>query len=396
MDQPFRLRSTPAFLSFFLLLASPALAHPQRPQTPQPPFPYKTTNVRVESIASGEPVTLAGTLVVPGELDEGIESLANDDGRMPCVVLLTGSGGQDRDETIAGHKPFAVIADHLARRGIASLRLDDRGVGESQGKLAETTLPELAGDALAAASFCAAHDSIDPGRIALVGHSEGAVVAAIACAMDSESGEGLIDACVMLAGFACNGLVLLSGQNRALLEAAGFEGERLERNIELHDAMIEALERGAGRAEVARRIRELAAVQMGFDPEGAEAIPQAQQAIIDQITESQSNALTAPIMRSMMREEPTEWLEKVEQPVLAIFGELDLQVLAGPNTERIRAAMRAGGNEAVTIVTLQGLNHLLQPAVTGLPHEYGMQAQTMAPAALDTLGSWLVEGFSER
>ncbi len=378
------------------ILAAPALAQQpyQPPQTPVPPFPYEEAEVKVVSDVTGEEVTLAGALVIPGELDEGFESLANDDGRHPCVVLLTGSGSQDRNSKIALHKPFAVIADHLARRGIASLRLDDRGMGESEGQLALMTLEDLAKEALVRASFCAAHESIDPARIAIVGHSQGAVVGAMACAIDSEESSGIVDLCVMLAGFGCNGVELLREQNRALMEAGGMEAERIEKLVALHDAFLATLESGAPQVDVREALLNLARAQLLASREGGE-IPEAQAKAVERVAERQSAAMVTPLMQSLASEEPAEWLGRVDQPVLALFAEFDLQVVAAPNAERIGAALEEGGNEDVTLVTLRGLNHLFQPTSTGLPSEYGIQPETFAPSALDTLSAWLIERFSD-
>ncbi|HLK19196.1 MAG TPA: alpha/beta fold hydrolase, partial [Bryobacteraceae bacterium] len=172
-----------------------------RPQNPKPPFPYEAQDVTIETKAG----KLAGTLTLP-----------RGKGPFPAAVMITGSGAQDRDETLLGHKPFLVIADYLTRRGIAVLRLDDRGVGGSIGSSAQQTLDEMADDVIADVEYLKGRKEIDPKRIGVIGHSEGGIVGPAAAVRSSD-----ISFVVMLAGTGVPGTAVLKQQGEAIIRASG-------------------------------------------------------------------------------------------------------------------------------------------------------------------------------
>ncbi|TVQ33352.1 MAG: alpha/beta hydrolase [Phycisphaeraceae bacterium] len=337
---------------------------PRRPQHPKRPFPYEEREVEIENAAGG--VTLAGTLTIPDSR-----------GPHPAVIFITGSGPQDRDETLFGHKPFLVISDHLTRRGVATLRLDDRGVGGSTGSVMNSTSEDFVSDVLAAVDFLKATPGINSGRIGLIGHSEGAIVAPMAATERPDD----IAFIVLLAGTGLPGGEILVMQLQDILRASGVSEESIERQIAHQRRMLGHLAAGED-AAATEALRELIKEQAG---------PGATDAQIDEVLENNLAQINSPWFRSFIPLDPREFLKQTRCPVLALCGSLDLQVPAEANLTAIRTALREAGNQDVTILELEGLNHLFQTARTGLPGEYGSIEETFAPQALDIVAEWVEE-----
>jgi uncharacterized protein len=329
----------------------------RRPQTPQPPFPYIEEQVHFENARAG--VRLAGTLTLP-------ESGA----RHPAVLLISGSGPQDRDETIYGHKPFLVIADHLSRRGIAVLRVDDRGVGGSTGSRTGATSEDYAADARAAVDYLAGREEIDASRIGLVGHSEGGLIAPLV----ATRGPG-VAFIVLLAAPGLPGDELSYLQGQTMLKAAGASAEHLELQGRTQRGITEVLKQETDEAVMRRRIDRVIVEAIGED--GA--------AILRQSVESQLQQALRPWARFFLFHDPRPVLKAVRCPVLALNGSTDTQVPAAPNLAAIRAALGVTG----TVVELPGLNHLFQTSATGALAEYGKIEETFAPAALTAMSDWI-------
>ncbi len=329
---------------------------PSRPQTPVAPFPYQVAEV---TYTDGE-MTFAGTLTKP----EG-------KGLFPAVLLITGSGAQDRDETIFAHKPFAVIADHLTRNGIAALRVDDRGVGGTNGVLGDARSEDLVADVLAGVRYLRDTDGIDPAQIGLVGHSEGGIVGPQAAAADPD-----IKFVVMLAGTGLPGRDILMLQGRAMYENTGASGEALDRLMELHAAAYDATPENREEAIVALVKGQLA--NQGLPTSGQQ---------FDQTVEGAMHSFDSPWFESFVALDPRVALRQVQCPVLALNGSLDFQVPPDENLPEIEAALSE--NEDVTIREFEGLNHLFQPAKTGMLDEYGQIEMTIAPEVLDVISDWI-------
>ena len=328
-----------------------------RPQQPRPPFPYRTEEVRFGN-ARVPGVTLAGTLSVP----EGR-------GPFPAAILITGSGPQDRDETVFGHQPFAVLADHLTRAGIAVLRYDDRGVGASTGAQGGATSADFATDANAAFAFLRARPQIDRRAIGFVGHSEGGLIAPLA-AMDNPE----IAYLVLLAGPGIRTPQLMAAQARAVGAAQGMGEAELDRSVAAQQALFAAAAQDGDAAAVAARLE-----AAGIPPEQrAQLVAQA----------------ADPWLRYFVRYDPAPALARIRVPLLALNGALDRQVLPGENLAGIRAATAA--NRDATIRELPGLNHMFQTARTGAVGEYADIEETMAPAALGTISGWIRTRFARR
>ncbi len=328
-----------------------------RPQEPAPPYPYRVVDLGFANEAAG--ILLSGSLSLP----EGR-------GPFPALVLVTGSGAQNRDEELSGHKPFLVIADYLARRGIASLRYDDRGVGASQGEFASATTLDFAGDAEAAVACLASRPDIDAARIGLVGHSEGAIVAAIAASRDPS-----LSFIVLLAGPGVRGDELLLMQNAALARASGSDGSFIEKANRINAALYAVAGRTGDLAVLREEI--ISILKPG---------PQAE-LIADQ--------LLSPWFRTFLSLDPAVYLAKTTIPVLAMNGSRDLQVPAAENLSAIGRALESAGNRHFTLMELGGLNHLFQHAGTGLPEEYDRIAETFAPEALSAMGDWIAAAVSK-
>jgi pimeloyl-ACP methyl ester carboxylesterase len=321
-----------------------------RRQTPRPPFPYREEQVAFDG-APG--VRLAGALTLPGGAAP-----------FPAVVMITGSGPQDRDETLFDHKPFAVIADALTRKGVAVLRYDDRGVGQSVGPTAGATSEDFAGDVRAAVAFLRGREDIDPDRIGLIGHSEGASIAPMVAVADPR-----IAFIVLMAAPGVPGPEAMAAQRQAIAKVRGADPETIAGNEALmrrfDAAMAQAPDLASAQAQAAKIAEEAPS-------------PQAR---------AQLRAFASPWYRWFMRHDPAPVLRQVKAPVLALDGANDLQVPPDPNLIAVRAAL--SGNPKAEVVELPGLNHLFQTSATGDPQDYARIEETLAPVALDRIVQWV-------
>jgi len=348
----------------------PSRLSPQRPQTPKPPFPYAAREVTYPNDEAG--ITLAGTLTVP----EG-------DGPHPAVVLISGSGPQDRNETIFGHEPFRVLADHLSRRGIAVLRFDDRGVGGSGGSPATATSVDFAGDVVAGIEFLKKQPGIDPRRIGLIGHSEGGIIAPMVAVKHPED----VAFIVLLAGTGVPGRDVLILQSELMARATGMTEEQIAQTSRQLPGLLDQIVADAPDEAIAASIRAMAEEQAraaDLDPASPEGV-----AAIDGVVQQQTLQLASPWMRWFVKHDPRTVLKQVRQPVLALSGGLDMQVSAEQNLSAIAGALREGGNADFTVTEIVGLNHLFQTARTGSVAEYAEIEETMSPLALDTITNWV-------
>jgi hypothetical protein len=345
---------------------NPVVAAPARPQEPKPPFPYESKNLRLKAM---DGVELAGTLVLP----EG-------QGPIPAALLVSGSGAQDRDETIYGHKPFWVISDYLARRGIATLRLDDRGVGESQGDFAASTTLDFEADAEAAIEFLRAYPGVNTGKVGIIGHSEGAIIAAMLASKVPE-----LAFAVLLAGPGVVGEELLYQQQAALAGAYGLGPEAIQSARKINQALYNV----AKRSDTPENLRaELISVYLSFLPVG---VDEAMMAKARQDAELTAEQLLSPWFRTFLVLDPQAYLKDLKLSVLAMNGTKDLQVPYQENLEAIKKGLDAAGNARYSIVELPGLNHLFQSATTGLPDEYSQIEESFSEVALKKMGDWLSE-----
>ena len=346
----------------FSLRPSPAAAE-------QPAQPYRELEI---TFTSGG-VILAGTLTLPAA-----------PGPHPAVVLISGSGDQGRDSDFFGLRFFAVIADHLTRQGIATLRFDDRGVGGSGGDGLQTTIDDRIGDVAAAVAWLRQRPELDAARIGLAGHSEGGMIAPAAAVQ-----AGGVAAVALLAGVATTGETLLREQLPLLMQADGASPEAIAESQRQQAVTLHAIATGEGWDAVEDNIRRtLAQALDGLTAEQRSAITD-RQAYLDNLTAVQMRTAQSPWFQSLMRYDPGPALAQLTAPTLALFGGRDTQVPAESNAAALRAALQTAGHPDFDIVTLAQANHLFQLAETGGISEYALLDKEFIPGFLDTLAGWL-------
>jgi hypothetical protein len=314
-------------------------------------------------------IALAGTLTRPAE-----EAA---DGPVPAVVIVGGSGPQDRNGTIQGHEPFHVLGDHLTRQGIAVLRYDERGVGASEGTLRGATSRDLAGDVQAAVAFLAEQPGIDASRVGIIGHSEGGMIAPMVATETDQVGF-----LVLLAAPGLPGREILADQLEDIGRSRGVDSRALAVQRGTQQRIFEALTQEADSADIATELKQIMRDTQGIS--GEEAI------------EQQVQQLTSPWFRFFVSYDPRPALRQVDVPVLALTGSNDLQVAADTNLAAIEDALKSGQNPPHTVRVVDGLNHLLQPSETGAVSEYGRIETTLAPRVLEEIAAWIRDQSPER
>ncbi len=339
----------------------------KRPQNPNPPFPYAAEEVTYKN--SIQNVQLAATLTLP-----------KGKGPFPAVVLITGSGPQDRDESLMGHRPFLVLADYLTRRGIAVLRADDRGVGQSKGAFGTANTYDFSTDAEAGVGYLQTRKEINPKQIGLIGHSEGGLIAPMLAARSKE-----IAFIVMMAGTGVNGAEILYKQGELISKAGGGTDKDASTTIDFQKKIFNIIMSDPDTKSAELKVRALLAGAYDKLSEEAKKSVGTQKAFED----AQVNVVLSPWFRYFLSLDPAVYLRKVKCPVLAINGEKDLQVYPPQNIPAIDAALKAGGNKDYKTKILPGLNHLFQTCKTGAPSEYGEIEETISPKALETMGDWI-------
>ena len=345
-----------------------------RPQDPVEPFPYVSEDVSYPNLDGGH--TLAGTFTRP---ESG--------GPFPAVILISGSGPQDRDEALLGHRPFLVLSDHLTRRGIAVLRFDDRGVGESTGNFAAATSRDFASDVLAGVAYLRTRDDVDAGAIGLAGHSEGGLIAPMVAVASDD-----VAYIVLMAGTGVNGERILLAQGALIARANGASDEAIAANQALQRAMFEVLRSQPDVERAGEALADL--MRNALEEAGEEMRAQAgitDDASLDGAVAAQVQAVNTPWFRYFLTYNPAETIEQVTVPVLAINGENDLQVPYEENLREIEAALRRGGNTEYEIHALPGLNHLFQHSDTGSPAEYQAIEETWSVEVMELIADWILQ-----
>jgi alpha/beta superfamily hydrolase len=339
----------------------------KRPQEPQKPYSYYTEEVIFENKLAK--INLAGTLSLPAK--EGV---------FPAVILITGSGAQNRDEELLGHKPFLVIADYLTKNGIAVLRFDDRGIAMSKGEFTLATTLDFATDVEAALQYLQKRKEIDQKKIGLIGHSEGGIIAPMVANKSKN-----ISFIIVLAGTGIPGDELLLLQQELIGRASGISEDDLKKSKITNKEVFEIVKNATNSDQMKKDITNYITKSIKSDPESK---------IPDGISESefinmQVSQITNPWMQFFIKYNPALALEKVNCPVLALNGDKDLQVPSKVNLEAINKTLIKGGNKKVTIKELPNLNHLFQECKTGLPEEYSEIEQTISPLALTEILNWI-------
>ena len=339
-----------------------------RPQEPKPPFPYTSEDVTFTNDKFN--IKLAGTLTLP----EG-------KGPFKAVIMITGSGPQNRNEELMGHKPFLVISDFLSRNGIAVLRYDDRGVGGSQGKYSEATSADLATDAQAAFDFLRNNPKIDPDRIGLMGHSEGGLIAPIVASANHKIGF-----IVSLAGPGVTGQQIIIRQTQDISRLSGLSEAEIKdatrTNIKLYEIVKKESDNKKAEIKVLEAYKEILSKKKMPDGDIRKAVNQLSISF---------GANTYTWFRYFIMTNPATFWKQVKCPVLALNGDKDLQVAADENIPAIDNALKSEGNKLSMTAVIPGLNHLFQHCKTGLPSEYGNIEETFSPDVLEIISNWILK-----
>lgn len=337
----------------------------KRPQDPVKPYPYYTEEVTFQNSKAN--CSLAGTLSLPKK-----------DGNYPVVILITGSGPQNRDEELLGHKPFLVIADYLTKNGIGVLRYDDRGVGQSTGDFKAATSADFATDVESAIAYLKTRKEINKNEIGLIGHSEGGLIAPMVASKSKD-----VSFIVLLAGPGIRGDKLLLLQQESIANASGALKTEIDKSLSTNAAIFEMVIKSPDDEKLRSNITNVINEQItpAEVPAGMTK---------DEFVLAQVNQILSPWMVYFIKFDPATVLEKVKCPVLAVNGEKDLQVPPKENVPAIENALQKGGNKKVTTKVFPDLNHLFQECKSGLPAEYAGIEQTFSPTALDYITKWII------
>jgi len=336
-----------------------------RPQEPKRPFPYHEEQVEYENKSAS--ITIAGTLTYPKTY-----------GPFPAVILLNGSGPQDRDSDVFGHKLFLVLSDYLTRQGIAVLRADDRGVGGTTGSFEGSTTADFTEDALAGVQYLLSRKEINPKQIGLIGHSEGGMMGPIAASKSSD-----VSFVVMVAGVGIHFDDIILFQKELKWKKAGMNKEDLKLHCTWHHNVSEIVTKDTNDDEAADEIRVLYSRLSTEEQSRLNKTPESLEGEIKWVLD--------PWRRYASKYNAASIISKVQCPVLAINGSKDMQVEASKNLKGIEKALKAGGNTSYTIKELKGLNHLLQTADTGDESEYTTIEETISPYAMKIIADWIKE-----
>lgn len=322
-----------------------------RPQDPKPPFNYKAEDVTFVNPKEGN--TLAGTLTLP----EG-------EGPFPAVVLVSGSGQQNRDEELMNHRPFWVIADYLSRHGVAVLRYDDRGMGDSTGEVENATTLDFSYDADAAFDFLRNRKEINVSKVGILGHSEGGIINFMVAARRPE-----VAFLVSLAGPAVKGVDVLKEQQKAILRAQGMTEEMIQFSANANAQLFDIIEASSSRVEADSLMRQLVK-GWGYNEE---------------LTEQTVGQLTSAWMYYFLKYDPTEAIVKTNCPALMLNGSKDLQVIASQNIPAYEKIIADYGKTNLTVREMPDLNHLFQHCETGAPAEYATIEETISEEVLERI-----------
>lgn len=334
-----------------------------RPQTPREPFPYTVSEVEFYSV--DRKILFSGTLTKP------IGSV-----NVPAVVLVSGSGPQDRDCSIMGHKPFWVIADFLSRNGIAVLRYDERGVGKSHGNFQSATSFDFAKDAFAAVDFLKSVEGITPSMVGMIGHSEGGAVVPLV----SASRDDLAFA-ILLAGPASTGKEILIQQTEAILLLEGVSAKEIKSILDLNTRLYDIAGSNLSFQSAREEILSLYRSKSRFMSKKTKKKKNLDENSANQV----ATTILSDWFRAFVKYDPSIVLKTLDLPVLALYGSKDCQVLPVPNANLMKDFLTSDGNKKVEVITLDGMNHLFQKAETGKISEYSQIVETISPEVLNVM-----------
>jgi uncharacterized protein len=338
-----------------------------RPQEPAKPYPYFSEDIIFENKRAG--INLAGTLTLPQK-----------DGVFPVIILISGSGPQNRDEELLGHKPFLILSDYLTKNGVAVLRYDDRGTALSKGDFKAATSADFVTDAEAAIEYLKRRKEINKKKIGLMGHSEGGIIAPMVAAESKD-----VSFIILLAGTGIKGDKLLLMQETLIAKAAGVSAADLQKNEITNKKTYDIVNKSTGNEQLKSDLTTNFKKALKDNPNAEKPEGMSD----DDFVDLQVKQIANPWMQYFLKYDPAPTLEKVKCPVLALNGEKDLQVPPKVNLEEIKKALIKGGNKRVTTIELPNLNHLFQECKTGSPDEYAAIEQTFSPTAMIEILKWV-------
>lgn len=340
----------------------------KRPQEPKPPYPYLEKELSFQT--PGVDYTFNGTLTLP-----------NENGKFPCVVLITGSGLQNRDEEIMGHKPFKVIADYLTRQGIAVFRYDDRGWGSNNPELMDANTYDYAKDAQNAINLLRNHPNIDKTKIGVIGHSEGGIIASIITSMDKD-----IAFAVLLAGTGMNGYEVLKQQTKEILQKEKASKDVINYQIQALDEIYRLIKENKTDEEISKEMNSFfdKVYNSLSDKKRGDYQFSSKAARTQFISQS-----SGKWMRCFMTLEPKDFLEKINQPLLSIIGTKDIQVLYKYNMPAIEKAVLSSGNKNFEKYSAKNMNHLFQECKKCTIGEYSELEETFSPKVLTRIAEFI-------
>jgi uncharacterized protein len=348
------------------------IAEVKRPQTPQPPFPYQSEDLVYYNKDSS--IRYGATLTLP-----------KGKGPFPAILLITGSGQQNRDEEIFNHHPFAVIADHLTKNGYAVLRVDDRGMGTTTGEVANATTRDFANDAIVGIQYLEKRKEIDKKKIGLLGHSEGGMIAEMLAAERND-----IAFIILLGAPGEKTTDLMLQQNEALYTGAGLPKQYVDAYLVLYKALVTTITNISSKEEARTQATKFVTDWVNSTPK---EIVLATTGISDEASKQKFVdgflQFSSPWFTYFMHYDPDPVLRKITSKVLALNGEKDVQVISKANLDGIRNSLSKGKSAGYEVKEMPGLNHLFQHCNTCLPMEYGQIEQTIAPEVLDVITAWL-------
>jgi len=342
-----------------------------RPQDPVKPYPYTSEEVSFVN-EQADHISLAGTLTLPKHIKNP-----------PVVILITGSGQQNRNSEIFNHRPFLVLSDYLTRHGIAVLRYDDRGVEDSEGTFQQATSKDFSADVEAAISFLMKRTDIDTEKIGLIGHSEGGFIAPMVASNSKD-----VAFVISLAGTGVIGEKVLISQTKKMFELIGFSSEYIEIDLRSRELIFSVIKEETDAVTIVAKSKEKL-------QQYAETLEADKKILFSQV---QSDKIIDVFSKSkwlqyFVKTDPDQFLSKVTVPVLAIYGSKDIQVLSSLNLEGFRSSLEKAGNKDVTIKNIDGLNHLFQKAETGAISEYENIDETFNLEVMVLIKNWILKRF---